>query len=84
MTITKGSTSGPKIYSANWVETYTITYAVVEGTTFTETNPNTYDVEKETFTLNNPSKAGYRFQKRIESIEYIQKLNSYFEQKYIL
>ncbi|MBR4289254.1 MAG: InlB B-repeat-containing protein [Oscillospiraceae bacterium] len=41
---------------------YTITYdlrggALAEGTT----NPETYTVETETFTLNNPTKAGYKF-----------------------
>ncbi len=44
------------------VNTYTITYDLTGGTLETgKTNPTTYTVETENFTLNNPTKVGYTF-----------------------
>ena len=44
------------------LETYTITYDLAGGALETgKTNPETYTVETETFTLNNPVLAGYTF-----------------------
>lgn len=39
---------------------YTINY-VLDGGTITETNPSTFTIESNNFTLNNPSKEGYYF-----------------------
>lgn len=53
-------TTGNKIYYAQWgLEVYSITYENVEGAT--NTNPDTYTVESQTFTLSDVSKIGYRF-----------------------
>ena len=58
ITIEKG-TIGNKTYTANWTLTeYTIIYDLDEGTA---DNPNSYTIESETFTLNNPTKIGYNF-----------------------
>ncbi|HBC84677.1 MAG TPA: hypothetical protein DCZ30_04490, partial [Clostridiales bacterium] len=62
VTIEKGST-GDKEYTANWeaIE-YTITYNLDGGNLLEgATNPEKYTVETNTFTLNNPSKPGYKF-----------------------
>ena len=46
---------------AHWdVVTYNITYSGLDGATVDE-NPATYTIETETFTLNNPTKVGYKF-----------------------
>lgn len=53
-------TTGNKIYYAQWgLEVYSITYENVEGAT--NTNPDTYTVESQMFTLSDVSKIGYRF-----------------------
>ena len=58
--IAKGST-GNKEYTANWeIITYTITYSGLENAD-SVTNPDSYNVNTETFTLNNPTKTGYNF-----------------------
>ena len=63
VTIAKGST-GEREYTATWTPiTYNITYNnAVNGTDgVTNTNPATYTIESETFTLANPSRTGYEF-----------------------
>lgn len=62
LTIPSGS-DGNKTFKAHWsVNTYNITYILNGGTLKTgESNPETYTVEDETFTLNNPEKKGYTF-----------------------
>ena len=58
VTITKGS-KGNRSYTANFTPiTYALTYNLDGGTA---ENPTSYDVETETFTLNNPTKDGYTF-----------------------
>lgn len=58
VSIAKGST-GNKTYTANWNPiNYTITYNLDGGSA---SNPNTYNIESATFTLNNPTKTGYTF-----------------------
>ena len=58
--IAKGST-GDKEYTANWkIITYTIVYSGLDGVD-SITNPDSYNVNTETFTLNNPTKIGYNF-----------------------
>ncbi len=53
--------TGNATLTANWnAGTYTITYDLDGGTVATA-NPTTYTVETATFTLNNPTKAGYDF-----------------------
>ena len=60
VTITKGST-GNRTYEAVWIPTvYTITYNL-DGGTVVGTNPDTYTIETDTFTLKNPVKIGYTF-----------------------
>ena len=62
VTIPKGST-GNKTYTAVWRQNgkeYAIVYKLHGGTP-TGPNPSTYTRTTETFTLNNPEKAGYRF-----------------------
>lgn len=60
VTISKGST-GNRSYTANYVATvYTISYNLMGGN-LTSTNPKSYTIEDENFTLNNPSKKGYTF-----------------------
>ena len=50
-------------FVAQWeVVEYTITYELDDGALAEgESNPGTYTIETETFTLNNPTKAGYEF-----------------------
>lgn len=61
VTIATGSI-GDRTYTATWeVETYTITYKGLEGAEVSA-NPTTYTIETATFTLNNPTKAGYTFE----------------------
>ena len=60
--IPKGAT-GDRKYTAHWQpEPYTITYNL-NGGSLPEglTNPATYTIETETFTLNNPTREGYYF-----------------------
>lgn len=58
VTIAKGST-GNKAYTATWTPiVYNIVYTLDGGTA---TNPTTYTIETETFTLTNPTKTGYTF-----------------------
>ncbi|UKK51363.1 leucine-rich repeat protein [Prevotella sp. E13-17] len=58
VTIAQGST-GHLAYTATWTPiVYEIAYTLDGGTA---TNPATYTIETETFTLNNPTKAGYDF-----------------------
>ena len=59
VTIAEGST-GNRSYTANWSEAlvYEIDYNLNGGTA---TNPLTYTVETESFTLENPTKTGYTF-----------------------
>jgi uncharacterized protein (TIGR02145 family)/uncharacterized repeat protein (TIGR02543 family) len=60
VTITKGTTTGDKTYTANWTPTpYSITYE--GGGTATSANPTTYTIESDDFTLNNPTRDGYSF-----------------------
>ena len=60
VTIEKGST-GNKEYIANWeINTYLISYELNGGEVRTE-NPESYTIETESFTLNNPEKLGYTF-----------------------
>jgi len=60
--ILKGST-GDRVYTATWTAIpYTITYNLDYGALPTGvTNPEKYTIETESFTLNNPTKAGYEF-----------------------
>ena len=58
VSIAKGST-GDKTYTANWTPTnYTISYNLNGGTA---SNKTSYNIETDTFTLNNPTKTGYTF-----------------------
>ena len=58
VTITKGST-GARSYTAYWTPTnYSISYNLNGGSA---TNPTTYNIETNTFTLNNPTRANYNF-----------------------
>lgn len=51
---------GDKTYYAKWkTYDYTITYDLMGGTA--TGNPASYTIETETFTLNNPTRAGYSF-----------------------
>ena len=60
VTIEKGST-GNRLYAAKFTPiTYTITYNLDGGTNST-TNPRTYTIESDTFTLTAPTKSGYEF-----------------------
>lgn len=59
VTITKGST-GDRTYTANWKAIdYTITYDLQGGSV--TGNPTTYNIDTPTFTLKNPTRAGYKF-----------------------
>ena len=61
--IKKGST-GARSYVAHWGDkiTYHISYDLDGGTLAeNKSNPETYDVETETFKLNNPEKTGHKF-----------------------
>ena len=57
--------TGYTIFTAQFTKgsaiAYNITYNGVEECTFENTNPATYNVETESFTLNNPTKSGYIF-----------------------
>ena len=57
VTITKGST-GNREYTANWFFIYSISYTLNGGSA---TNPTTYTVETNSFTLANPTRVGYTF-----------------------
>ena len=60
VSVTVGST-GNKSYTANWTPTnYTISYEL-DGGSVTPANPENYNIETATFTLNNPTKVGYTF-----------------------
>jgi uncharacterized repeat protein (TIGR02543 family) len=60
VTIVQGS-MGNLNYTAHWsLDTYNITYDLDGGSVATA-NPITYNVTTPTFTLNNPTKAGYTF-----------------------
>ncbi len=60
VTIPKGSTDN-KEYTANWeLTSYSITYEL-NGGSVAVLNPTQYSIETETFTLNNPTKEGYKF-----------------------
>lgn len=55
------ATSGKVTLYAQWsIITYKISYNLNEGT-LENTNPTTYTIETDTFTLNNPTKPGYCF-----------------------
>ena len=62
VTVEKGST-GDRIYTANWEKIgYDIEYDLAQGVLPEgKENPVHYDVETETFTLNNPTRSGYTF-----------------------
>ena len=62
VTIAKGST-GTRSYTATWTaESYAITYDLAGGSLESgKTNPASYTVETESFTLNNPTMTGYTF-----------------------
>ena len=62
VTIAKGTT-GNKSYTANWTPiSYTISYDLAGGSLASGvTNPTSYTIETNTFTLNNPTKRGYTF-----------------------
>jgi len=61
VTIAQGSI-GDLEYTANWtLNTYAITYDLDGGTASPSANPESYTVETEAFTLNNPTKTGYTF-----------------------
>ncbi len=61
VTIDKCST-GDRTYTANFTPIdYEISYLNVDGATFATVNPSTYNIETETFTLNNPTKDDYTF-----------------------
>lgn len=60
VTIENGS-HGDLDFTANWaIESYNITYNLGGGTVSTP-NPDTYDYETATFTLNNPTREHYNF-----------------------
>ena len=61
VTIAKGTTEN-RTYTANWtVNEYTITYELNGGNLGEQTNPETYTIESEDITLNNPTREGYTF-----------------------
>lgn len=62
VTVEKGST-GDRSYTANWEKIgYDIEYDLAQGVLPEgKENPVHYDVETETFTLNNPTRSGYTF-----------------------
>jgi uncharacterized repeat protein (TIGR02543 family) len=61
VTIAQGSTENRE-YEANWeIEEYTITYDLAGGNLGEQTNPETYTIESEDITLNNPTREGYTF-----------------------
>ena len=59
-TIDHGSTDNVELWAKWDIINYTITYHLDGGSVATP-NPTTYNVETETFTLNNPTKPGYTF-----------------------
>ena len=61
MSVVQGSKSDLN-YVANYsIVNYALTYTNIENCTFATANPATYNVENETFTLNNPTKDDYFF-----------------------
>ena len=61
MTVEKGST-GDKEFRAVWqIITYNISYNLNGGTLTNVSNPTSYNITTETFTLNNPTRKGYTF-----------------------
>ena len=62
VSIEQGSTEN-RSYTATWTPiTYTISYDLAGGTLVEGvTNPTTYNIESEAFTLNNPTREGYNF-----------------------
>ena len=62
LTIAKGSTENRK-YTATWKAiTYNLTYDLADGTLADgKTNPATYTIESDNFTLVNPERTGYSF-----------------------
>ncbi len=59
--ISRGST-GNRTYSAVWqIATYSIAYGGLAGATI-PSNPTTYTIETESFTLANPTRTGYSFE----------------------
>ena len=63
VTITKGTTTGTLTYTANWKrDEYAINYDLAGGELSSgQSNPATYNVETNTFTLINPTRTGYTF-----------------------
>ena len=61
MKVEKGST-GDKEFRAVWqIITYNISYNLNGGTLTNVSNPTSYNITTETFTLNNPTRKGYTF-----------------------
>ncbi len=61
MTVEKGST-GDKEFRAVWqIITYNISYNLNGGTLTNVSNPTSYNITTETFTLKNPTRKGYTF-----------------------
>ena len=61
MTVEKGST-GDKEFRAVWqIITYNISYNLNGGTLTNVSNPTSYNITTETFTLKNPTRKGYAF-----------------------
>ena len=72
--ISKGST-GDKKYYAKWIpNTYSIAYNLDGGSASTS-NPTSYNLNTNTFTLNNPTKTGYSFKGWTEVV----KINNWHE-----
>ena len=67
--IEKGSYGDKKLYAKWGVITYSIEY-VLNGGMNNEVNPTSYTIEVETFSLNDPSKAGYDFAGWYENVEF--------------
>ena len=59
--IAAGSTGNKEVYAKFTPTAYNITYNGLENAINASTNPATYTVESETFTLANPTKTGYTF-----------------------
>ena len=59
--VIQGSTGNRRFTASFKVINYTITYSGLEGATNSNSNPTSYNVEKETFMLSNPSRSGYTF-----------------------
>ena len=59
VTVEKGSI-GDRSYTAHWrCNSYTVTYALDGGAA--EGNPSSYNIDTDTFTLQNPTRSGYTF-----------------------